>query len=79
MGEESEAAVKAVLSGAVATVVFRQAISELPKRVETRQKFLDILAPFTFPGISDVAQVPSDSVLTENSVLSLCYLCGFAE
>lgn len=55
--ESSEEAVQRVLSGAVAVLVFRQAISELPKTVAVRRKFLEVLEPFSFPGVDAIAEV----------------------
>lgn len=49
--DESEAAVKAVLMGAVAGIVFRQAIAALPADLQLRQRMLQVLGDFTFPGI----------------------------
>lgn len=48
--DESAAAQQAVLNGAVAAVVYRSAIKAIPGSVEFRAKFLEILAPFDFPG-----------------------------
>ena len=56
-GGESEAAVEKVLSGGVALLVFRGALAELPREVATLVRFLDVLRPFSFPGVSAVAQV----------------------
>ena len=55
--EESDAAVKAVLSGTVAVVAFQQACKELPKKVSVYARFLDVLEPFTFPGTEKIAEV----------------------
>ena len=49
--EESEAAVKAVLTGAVAGIVFRQAVAALPTDLQMRQRMLQVLGDFSFPGI----------------------------
>ena len=56
-GGEAEAAVEMVLSGAVALVVFRGALAELPKEVATLARFLDVLRPFSFPGTGAIAEV----------------------
>lgn len=50
VGDESAAAVQAVLNGAVAAVVYRSAVKAVPQSVGFRRKFLDILQPFDFPG-----------------------------
>ena len=55
--EESDAAVRAVLSGSVAVVAFQQACKELPKKVSVYARFLDVLEPFTFPGTEKIAEV----------------------
>ena len=55
--EESDAAVKAVLSGSVAVVAFQQACKELPRKVSVYARFLEVLEPFTFPGTEKIAEV----------------------
>lgn len=55
--EESDAAVKAVLSGSVAIVAFQQACKELPSKASIYARFLEVLEPFIFPGTEKVAQV----------------------
>ena len=55
--DESEAAVKAVLSGSVATLAFQQACKELPKSVSVISMFLKVLELFTFPGTQKIADV----------------------
>ena len=40
----------AVLNGAVALVVYKNAIAAFPGSVPFRAKFLEILAPLHFPG-----------------------------
>ena len=47
---ESEAAVNAVLTGAVAGIVLRQAIAALPESLSLRQKIIVVLGDFAFPG-----------------------------
>ena len=49
-GDEAAAAVAAVLNGAVARVVYVNAIAAFPDSVPFRSKFLDMLAPLNFPG-----------------------------
>ena len=49
-GDEAAAAVAAVLNGAVALVVYRNAIAAFPGSVPFRAKFLEMLAPLQFPG-----------------------------
>lgn len=58
-GGETEAAVEKVLSGGVALLVLRGALAELPREVATLVRFLDVLRPFSFPGVGAVAQVHS--------------------
>lgn len=54
--DDTEQAVRAVLSGAVAGIVYRSAIAALPASVAFRQRFLDALRPFAFPGIAQLQQ-----------------------
>ena len=49
-GSELEAAVKAVLTGAVAGVVLKQAIAAIPGSLQLRRSLLGVLADFDFPG-----------------------------
>ena len=51
-----EAAANAVLSGAVAGIVIKGAFSALPDSFPIRQKLLDILSSFSFPGIDDLEE-----------------------
>ena len=55
--EDSDAAVRAVLSGSVAIVAFHQACKELPGKVSVYARFLEVLEPFTFPGTGKIAEV----------------------
>ena len=55
--EESEAAVRALLSGSVAILAFQQACKELPKSVSVISKFLEVLEPFNFSGTQKIADV----------------------
>eukprot|EP00955_Chlamydomonas_euryale_P034218 349719-Chlamydomonas_euryale.AAC.8 len=48
---ESEAAVRAVLTGAVARVVCKNAISAIPGSLTLRKKVLQVLELFDFPGV----------------------------
>lgn len=47
---QSEAALKLVLSGAIARVVFRNAVAAVPGNAGFRRKFLEALAAYTLPG-----------------------------
>ena len=49
-GDEAAAAVAAVLNGAVALVVYKNAVAAFPDSVPFRAKFLEMLAPLHFPG-----------------------------
>jgi hypothetical protein len=59
--QESAVAVARVLSGAVALVVFRGALAELPASVGLHTRFLDALQPFAFPGVAAIAEVTPTS------------------
>lgn len=78
--EESDAAVRAVLSGSVAVVAFQQACKELPRTVLVYARFLDVLEPFTFPGTEKVAEVEFHSPLIEtiSVALSRCPTLGLS-
>ncbi|KAG1662062.1 hypothetical protein FOA52_005309 [Chlamydomonas sp. UWO 241] len=52
--DESEAAVAAVLTGAVARVVYRSAVVALPGALGLRAKLLRVLAAFDFPGVREL-------------------------
>ncbi|GAB4819004.1 hypothetical protein N2152v2_006050 [Parachlorella kessleri] len=64
-GDESAAAVKAVLNGAVAAVVYRSAVKAVPGSVDFRRKFLDILRPFDFPGKAGLQELVYTSVAAD--------------
>lgn len=49
-GSELETAVKAVLTGAVAGIVLKQAIAAIPESLQLRRSLLGVLADFDFPG-----------------------------
>lgn len=61
-GDESAAAVQAVLNGAVAQVVFRNAVAAVPDSLPFRAKFLAILAPHRFLGRADLEGVIYHSI-----------------
>ncbi|KAL4452190.1 hypothetical protein ABPG75_007852 [Micractinium tetrahymenae] len=61
-GDDSAAAVAAVLNGAVAGVVYRSAIAAFPGSVPFRAKFLQLLAPLDFPGKAALEDAVYDSV-----------------
>ena len=64
-----------VLSGAVALVVFRGALAELPKQVATLVRFLDVLRPFSFPGVDAIAEVRTwPGLLLHRRTLAVAHL-----
>lgn len=60
--DESAAAVQAVLSGAVAKIVYKSAIEAVPRNLPFRMKLLQTLGPFDFPGISSLADQVYNSI-----------------
>ncbi|PRW57423.1 U3 small nucleolar RNA-associated 6-like protein [Chlorella sorokiniana] len=64
-GDEAAAAVAAVLNGAVALVVYKNAIAAFPASVPFRAKFLEILAPLHFPGRASLEEAIYDSVAAD--------------
>lgn len=52
--DEAAAAVQSVLSGAVAGLVYRNALVAIPESLPFRAGFLDILRPYEFAGKADL-------------------------
>jgi len=52
--EASEAAVRAVLTGAVAHLVVKGAITAVPRSLALRQRLLRVVGTFSFPGVQDL-------------------------
>ena len=55
-GAESEVAVNAVLTGAVAGIVLRQAVAALPTSLDLRRRLIEVLGDFSFPGTGQLLQ-----------------------
>lgn len=53
---QSEAAINAVLTGAIAKVVYKSAIEAVPDSIDFRQGFLKILSQFKFEGVNALQQ-----------------------
>ncbi len=64
-GAQSEAALQAVLGGAIARVVYRNAVAAVPGNVAFRRRFLEALAPYSLPGGSSNQCVHLPSSLSE--------------
>ncbi len=60
--EPSSAAVKAVLSGAVARVVYKTAIAAIPTSLSFRARFLHVLRQFHFEGVASLREQVLTSV-----------------
>lgn len=54
--EKEEAALDAVLSGGIAKLVAREAVAKISGSLAFRQRLLDVLQDFSFPGAAQVAQ-----------------------
>mmetsp|Transcript_22822 Transcript_22822/g.58091 ORF Transcript_22822/g.58091 Transcript_22822/m.58091 type:complete len:681 (-) Transcript_22822:163-2205(-) len=63
--EAAEAAVRAVLTGAVARVVIKGAAQALPASVALRRRFLAVLAQFDFPGIAELRDAVYDNLAAD--------------
>lgn len=60
--DSSAAAVQAVLSGAVAKVVYKSAIAAVPDSLSFRQGFLELLGQFRLEGVGAIRQAVLDSI-----------------
>ena len=60
--QQGEAAIQAVLSGAIAKVVFKSAIAAIPDSLSFRHSFLKLLAQFKFEGVAAIQQTILDSI-----------------
>lgn len=60
--DSSAAAVQAVLSGAVAKVVFKSAVAAIPDSLSFRQSFLELLGQFKLDGVPAIRQAVLDSI-----------------
>lgn len=57
-----EAAIQAVLTGAIAKVVYKSAIDAIPDQIEFRHNFLKLLSQFKFEGIAVIQDTILDSI-----------------
>ena len=60
--QSGEAAIHAVLTGAIARVVYRTAVEAVPDSISFRQGFLEILSQFKFEGVSSLQEAILDSI-----------------
>ena len=60
--QSGEAAIHAVLTGAIAKLVYRTAIEAVPDSISFRQGFLEILSQFKFEGVSSLREAILDSI-----------------
>ena len=60
--QSGEAAIHAVLTGAIAKVVYKTAIEAVPDSIDFRQGFLEVLSHFKFEGVSSLQQAILDSI-----------------
>lgn len=60
--QSGEAAIQAVLTGAIAKVVYRNAIQAVPDSIDFRNGFLKLLAQFNFEGLGSIQQSVLDSI-----------------
>ena len=60
--EQGDTAIQVVLTGAVAKVVFKNAIQAIPHSLDFRHNFLKLLVQFKFEGISAIQQAILDSI-----------------
>lgn len=58
----AEDAINAVLTGAIAKVVYKTAIEAVPDSIDFRQSFLEILSKFKFEGVESLQQAILDSI-----------------
>ena len=66
-GDVSAAAVRAVLDGAVAAVVYKSAIAAVPDSLPFRARFLRLLEPLEFPGRAAREEAVYESVACDFS------------
>lgn len=64
-GDEAEAAVRAVLTGAVARIVIRNAVAALPRSLSLRTALLRVLARFSFPGVREMEAEVYDGIAAD--------------
>ena len=57
-----EAAIQAVLTGAIAKVVYKSAIDAIPDQIDFRHNFLKLLSQFKFEGITVIQDTILDSI-----------------
>ena len=57
-----EAAIQAVLTGAIAKVVYKSAIDVIPDQIDFRHNFLKLLSQFKFEGIAVIQDTILDSI-----------------
>lgn len=55
-------ALAAVVNGAVAKIVVKQAVAEFPDGVAFRQRLLETLRDYSFPGVQEIAREIYDGV-----------------
>ncbi|KAL3138255.1 hypothetical protein ABBQ32_006073 [Trebouxia sp. C0010 RCD-2024] len=60
--QSGEDAINAVLTGAIAKVVYKTGIEAVPDSIDFRQSFLEILSQFKFEGIESLQQSILDSI-----------------
>ena len=60
--QSGEDAINAVLTGAVAKVVYKSAIDAVPDSIDFLQGFLEILSKFKFEGVNSLQQTILDSI-----------------
>ena len=60
--QSGEAAIHAVLTGAIAKVVYRTAAEAIPDSISFRQGFLEILSQFKFEGVRSLQEAILDSI-----------------
>eukprot|EP00195_Chlamydomonas_chlamydogama_P008645 CAMPEP_0202892056 /NCGR_PEP_ID=MMETSP1392-20130828/1902_1 /ASSEMBLY_ACC=CAM_ASM_000868 /TAXON_ID=225041 /ORGANISM="Chlamydomonas chlamydogama, Strain SAG 11-48b" /LENGTH=719 /DNA_ID=CAMNT_0049575931 /DNA_START=74 /DNA_END=2233 /DNA_ORIENTATION=- len=68
-GPDPELAVRAVLTGAVAKVAVRNAMSTLRDSLELRQRLLAVIGEFDFPGIEELVELVYSSLESHFSAI----------
>ena len=71
--KQGDAAIQVVLTGAVAKVVFKNAIQAIPHSPDFRYGFLKLLAQFKFEGISAIQQAILDSIYKDFGDTEQCW------